>query len=1031
MENGTDNDIIFRDGTSQRSRMVPALDPAYFSVEEHSTEDLLRFAQKFAVELKFYILNNEVEGDWSGFLGSKEDIADILAFLKNPNAFDHDPARKAWLTRPHLSLFLQFLEMLKEPKTLFDDLTRRHLEFYYRDVLRFGPKPWKADRVHVLFEPAKGVESVVIPKGTLLQAGKDGKGKFLHYQTLHELVVNQARVVDVRTTFRGDPSKVVKLFAATAWQEGQKGSEKFQAFGTDLTQTYLSNNPSYARVGFAIESPLLWLSGGNRYVYLILPKLNTLSNLGNAFIFEMSCGEGKWHRFYPAQIENQSKLPLEIQDAFADSWILKCEFSANENIPEFLPPSGPSDHEYRDFKHPVLRAVLDQTTADYHTFSALQLERLGIFVEVDSLDKVKCRNDQAVLNPKAPVEPFGTYPQKESTFTFSHPELCNKSLNSVFLNVEWRGKHDKDRLSFIYNPYEKYLNRGNGEGENKAIINTDDFVVELIDNTPKSISAPISLYTNSSFNSSTLNLTGYYSNLPDSDDPNDYPRYFGLKLKNDLFHSIYPQVLQWCATGAGKAYTPVEAPYTPFFQSFRVGYTAQADILKADTVFYHIHPFGISPAPLNHTDQNSPNTYSLLPNYPASGCLYVGIDTPNPPADLSLLFQMWPGMSEQVGLETKAVWSYLEDNVWKTLNPNDQILYDATDRLFRTGLMRLRLPKVTSLEHRLMPAGLYWLRAAADANFARAAGDFVAIHAQATEAEFTNRDNTLEHLQRPLPPDSIKNLVSRDPKIKSILQPYTSFGGRPEEAPERLYTRVSERLRHKQRALSAWDYERLVLEEFPEVYKVKCLLPWEQERLAAYDPASGAITLVVIPDISNTAPFFPIEPQAPLSLMDDIKTFLQSHAPAFARITVKNPRYEPIRYRMDIRFHRDYDPAICLYEAQEALKQYLSPWAYQEGADIPFGSRVYHSELIYLLENLAFVDYVLNFKLVLHQLETEVRQGCLPPALWVGPSRPDAVLVTHVNHIIWPIFDETKSIVKYKGIGYDIIGVDQKVYSTI
>jgi YD repeat-containing protein len=57
----------------------------------------------------------------------------------------------------------------------------------------------------------------------------------------------------------------------------------------------------------------------------------------------------------------------------------------------------------------------------------------------------------------------------------------------------------------------------------------------------------------------------------------------------------------------------------------------------------------------------------------------------------------------------------------------------------------------------------------------------------------------------------------------SVVLPYDSFGGRVAEDDSTFYTRVSERLRHKDRAITLFDYERLVLEEFPEIYKVRCL----------------------------------------------------------------------------------------------------------------------------------------------------------------------------------------------------------------
>ncbi len=192
---------------------------------------------------------------------------------------------------------------------------------------------------------------------------------------------------------------------------------------------------------------------------------------------------------------------------------------------------------------------------------------------------------------------------------------------------------------------------------------------------------------------------------------------------------------------------------------------------------------------------------------------------------------------------------------------------------------------------------------------------------------------------------------------------------------------------------------------------------------ALYNPASGTVALVVIPDISNTSPFFPIEPRAPRVLLNDIAAFLADHASPFAKVTVKNPRYEYIRYRMDIRFQQYADPAIYIAETQEALQRYLSPWAYEQGADIPFGSRIYHSEVIYFLENLPYVDYVLNFKLVRQYTNPADRyRDCFSDPGHATASRPDAVLVSDPAHFIGSVPTGDYNPGAYRGVGYDRVG---------
>ena len=157
--------------------------------------------------------------------------------------------------------------------------------------------------------------------------------------------------------------------------------------------------------------------------------------------------------------------------------------------------------------------------------------------------------------------------------------------------------------------------------------------------------------------------------------------------------------------------------------------------------------------------------------------------------------------------------------------------------------------------------------------------DVQKLQPQAVKATFVDRSNDPNHFSQPLAPGSIQALVERDPVVQTIVQPYSSFKGRRQETSQAFYTRVSERLRHKQRALTTWDYERLVLENFPQIYKVKCLSQADQTNV----PGAAQVIVVVIPDISNTAPFFPLEPKAPLYLLKEIETYLQTRTSPFVK----------------------------------------------------------------------------------------------------------------------------------------------------
>jgi len=189
-------------GTSQAQRLPPALKAGYVGIEERSVADWVRFAQQFARELKFFNLNNEVEGDWSGFL--KGDAEEMAAYLENPEAFGHLPEKARQFSRPHWLLFLVFLKLIKENHQPFlNQFTQRQLDHYYREVLQFQPNAARPDQVFLMAELARNFKGdrFLLKKGTAVFAGKDGTGKDRIYQTDMDLMVGRAQAVQLKNVF--------------------------------------------------------------------------------------------------------------------------------------------------------------------------------------------------------------------------------------------------------------------------------------------------------------------------------------------------------------------------------------------------------------------------------------------------------------------------------------------------------------------------------------------------------------------------------------------------------------------------------------------------------------------------------------------------------------------------------------------------------------------------------------------------------------------------------------------------------------
>ena len=305
-------------------------------------------------------------------------------------------------------------------------------------------------------------------------------------------------------------------------------------------------------------------------------------------------------------------------------------------------------------------------------------------------------------------------------------------------------------------------------------------------------------------------------------------------------------------------------------------------------------------------------------------------------------------------------------------------------------------------------------------------GDLVDVRAQAVSATFLDRGNAPDHLDQPLPRVTIKDLAEPVPEVKAVHQPFTSFGGAPAEQDAQFYTRVSERLRHKNRALTCWDYERLILEAFPTIYKVKCLPVGSFE-----DPVlADQIEIVVIPDIRGKLPFDPFEPKVAADTRLEIQQFLALHTPATASVVVRNPTYVYLMARFSVRLQAQDsgNPRYYLQRLNEEVQQYLSPWAYDQSAEIVLGGKICGNLIVNFVEQRLYVDYVAGLQLF-------TSPDGLPPFTPVSLTEsepeitagPDTILVSVRNHQIDLVTEERYVDEYFIGINFMEIELDFKV----
>lgn len=363
-------------------------------------------------------------------------------------------------------------------------------------------------------------------------------------------------------------------------------------------------------------------------------------------------------------------------------------------------------------------------------------------------------------------------------------------------------------------------------------------------------------------------------------------------------------------------------PYLPQAETVEVDYQADVTTLPdadqpPDLTFYHLTPFG-GYEQVAVDDSGA----SLLPRFDNPGNLYLGLSPFMRAQDLTLLFQMANprpgGMADELPPVT---WSYLSHNAWNALTPA-QVLSDGTNGMQNTGIVALRLPAIPGTGTVLAPTQR-WLRASV-AGAPDLFPQTVAVTPQALLASRFQDGEQGAPYSEPVPAGAITGALQDLGDIATVAQPMPSFGGRPAQDARAFEIGSGERLRHKDRAVLAWDYERLVLERFPSIWKVKAL--------PAHDASVGRVpgsTLVVVvpgpefPQISD-----PTVPAAPGEVLNQIAAYLRERASPFAAILVDNPLYVRLTVDATVVFADGQQPGEAIGRLNDDLVQYLSPWFY-------------------------------------------------------------------------------------------------------
>lgn len=985
------NYLISSDSVNQSDRFPPALDPVNLKIDGRSKQDILRLIIALSSKIRFYDKNNMPQGNWKSF------FTELLNSGKIPDDNTIENLYKDEKDAPpHLALLLAFIKIYKFLQDDVNKISTRRLNFYYEDVLQLKRRSAREDHVHVLFELAKNAKPEMINAGSLLDAGNTSLGIPLRYSLENDILVNHAMINSLCSSYV-DSNKVGKEIVfktSDAKLVKNENTSSWRPFGSSqLLLPVESRSMEPVEFGWAVASPNFLMSEGTRWIKLRFHLKSKTGYTSSGLLLEnmldiFITGEEEWLK--PDEIV-KAELTADIEEVSQNPdqenpFTLDIHVKLNESAPAIMPYSEETHQKNLNTNWPVITISVNHESYLLEKLSIFKVDKITIEVEAKGIKNLLLQNDQTVQPADKPILPFGNNPLIGSNFYIGNEEIFSKSLNSLNIIIEWQ-----DVPEDFLDQYRAYGNENiltesfisevrllNGRNWNTLLLTNEPLFNKTDPTQIRELQVlPVTFETQL-----TSSIRNPELDLPDSFDNNLKQGFIRMQLtsptKADLGnlpieapfeafgHKTFPFMYTQQVIALSKHETGIppelpKPPYTPTIKSISLDYSAK-DVLKPQIPnkidqFFINHVFGAAEVGKNEDT-------SLIPSRMYSNALYLGLKKLEVPQSLSMLIQIEEGsVPGEVLLQTKDLnWSYLAGNSWRNISSSD-ILEDSTDGLQKSGLVRLNIGSDASLVHSLMPSSLHWLRVSVENNPEGAAG-LIDVFTQAGRGKLDFGNASAEdyevHLSSPLSSNKISGLSVKIPSIKKVSQPFPSFDGRTSESNKLFYQRISERLRHKNRVVTSWDYEHLVLEYFPEIFKIKCLPHSNNENYLA----PGHIWLVVIPDWKKHPVGDPLQPKANRILLREIEEFIsKKYSSPFINLHVTNPTYETLLVDCKVRFHSEYDPGYHSVLLNEEIKKFLSPWAYSQGKDIVIGGKIHASEILAFIEGRQYVDYVVDFEL--------------------------------------------------------------------
>ncbi|UUE09311.1 baseplate J/gp47 family protein [Dickeya zeae] len=681
-------------------------------------------------------------------------------------------------------------------------------------------------------------------------------------------------------------------------------------------------------------------------------------------------------------------------------------------------PCDPAIHGERWCYHaPALQVTMKPETPffPYSVFRHFVLGPLTLNTEVSGVQAIQVYTPEGQADASKVFYPFGAQPVSQSSLTIACYELAQKQVQDITLTIDWAnlpGGSDGFRQHYQAYPGDYATTRFNAqlsvlrEGEWKVVSHD----IALFDceagsdrlRPDRQIHASLKQAFQPSRHAVDTDTFRF-----DSTSRNGLIRLSLCEPEHAFGHQQYASLLSQTLIHNAKHRTPLplpNPPYTPAINRLTLGYRACSRLTPGtpghtplpDSHLLHLHPFGYEVlfgyeelsddnvrSPMRNTDEAT-RSVTFFPRYEDDGNLFIGLQASSPGGMLNLFFHLDDQATPTAIRHRQAFqWRYLVDNDWRILPPH-QVIADTTCGFITSGIITLEIPTEINDRHTVMPDKLYWLQVSTRQGIGEYANCLhVATHVVQARRQWTPEQ---EDHNAPQPPTAGSGagwqVLSPPPGLGGVSLMLPVQGEAPHESLRQFHQRVSEQLRHKGRALTGWDYERLVLQQFADIEQVRCF-PHTRFGVPGHHPGH---VLLLVRQRHPACQHHPCDARhTSAALLHRIQSWLQTVAPPGANIAVHSPVYDRVQVRCSVAFQPGQHPGQALRALNRDICAYLCPWR-EDSVSQGFGSHVALHQIESFIAHLDYVRFVTAFSLVI--LRQDTRDECDDPTTgwWLSDS---------------------------------------------